>query len=558
MSDNPSAPRGETPAPTPDAQSKGQLLYTFLRNSPWITIAILLHVLIFAVLSVIYIKHQRPVKRTEDMAVSIAQTPLELPPAIEEPPEIIDRSSVPILPTEKEGPVNPDPNYIPDAAPGRQGEITDEIDPTKDPGIFNPDPEALSNLPSGATGGTPIGVGAVGHHGTGTPSAYASRRAGGGGKGGGGLGQGGGGGRGGKAEEAVNKALIWLQRHQSPDGSWDSDGFSSQCKKNTCSGPGNPINDPGLTGLALLCYLGAGYTHESGLFKTTVKDGLKYLMTLQEESGPEGSFGDMVGQHSIYNHACAALAMAEAYGMTQAKPFKESATKGMAFVLKAQNPYAAWRYAFPPDGDNDSSVTGWMVMVLKSCKLSGMKVDEQAIQNALGFIDEVTDPATGRTGYTSLGEMPSRMPGQRASFPPEKSESLTAVGMLVRIFGGHTLDSDPMISKGADLLVQKVPVWEPDTGAIDYYYWYYGTLTMFQVGGPRWEKWNAALKTALIDHQRLNDNEDEFGSWDPIDPWSSEGGRIYSTALNCLSMEVYYRYPRVFGTVEREAVKVGK
>jgi hypothetical protein len=119
--------------------------------------------------------------------------------------------------------------------------------------------------------------------------------------------------------------------------------------------------------------------------------------------------------------------------------------------------------------------------------------------------------------------------------------------MVARIFAGRTLETDPMLSKGADLLVNKLPTWEPDTGAIDFYYWYYATLAMFQVGGPRWEKWNQALKTALLDKQRLNKEEDEYGSWDPLDPWAIEGGRIYSTAVNCLSMEVYYRYPRVFG-----------
>jgi hypothetical protein len=138
-----------------------------------------------------------------------------------------------------------------------------------------------------------------------------------------------------------------------------------------------------------------------------------------------------------------------------------------------------------------------------------------------------------------------------AEFPGEKSESMTAVAMLCRIFSGHTLQDDPLISKGAELLVRTPPKWETG-GDIDYYYWYYGTLAMHQVGGPRWERWNEAMKSAIIDHQRNNKDEDEYGSWDPLDPWSSEGGRIYSTALNCLCMEVYYRYPRVFGTADRD------
>ena len=33
------------------------------------------------------------------------------------------------------------------------------------------------------------------------------------------------------------------------------------------------------------------------------------------------------------------------------------------------------------------------------------------------------------------------------------------------------------------------------------YYWYYGTLAMFQMGGENWERWNKNLKTVVIDHQ---------------------------------------------------------
>ena len=33
-----------------------------------------------------------------------------------------------------------------------------------------------------------------------------------------------------------------------------------------------------------------------------------------------------------------------------------------------------------------------------------------------------------------------------------------------------------------------------------------------------------------------------------LPPWGDEGGRVYSTALLTMCLEVYYRYGRVFGT----------
>ncbi len=58
---------------------------------------------------------------------------------------------------------------------------------------------------------------------------------------------------------------------------------------------------------------------------------------------------------------------------------------------------------------------------------------------------------------------------------------------------------------------------------------------------------------ALPSHQRADAGADERGSWDPVDCWSPEGGRIYATALNCLSMEVYYRYGRFLEVPDNSA-----
>ena len=77
------------------------------------------------------------------------------------------------------------------------------------------------------------------------------------------------------------------------------------------------------------------------------------------------------------------------------------------------------------------------------------------------------------------------------------------------------------------------------------YYWYYGSIAMFQLGGPYWKAWNGALKNALIPTQkRMGCNN---GSWDPAGAWGGAGGRVYATAINVLTLEVYYRYKRVSG-----------
>jgi hypothetical protein len=77
------------------------------------------------------------------------------------------------------------------------------------------------------------------------------------------------------------------------------------------------------------------------------------------------------------------------------------------------------------------------------------------------------------------------------------------------------------------------------------YYWYYGSLALFQLQDEAWRPWNAALQTELLSLQR---KEGELaGSWDPNTVWGGYGGRVYSTAMAALCLEVYYRYLPLYG-----------
>ena len=118
--------------------------------------------------------------------------------------------------------------------------------------------------------------------------------------------------------------------------------------------------------------------------------------------------------------------------------------------------------------------------------------------------------------------------------------------MLTRVFLDENPETSKPIQQGARLCLERLPVWNEGDGSVDHYYWYYGTLAMFQVSGRQWAKWNKAMKKAIVDHQCKNGCEK--GSWDPIGPWGEDGGRVYATAVMTMCLEVYYRYGKVFGT----------
>ena len=222
-----------------------------------------------------------------------------------------------------------------------------------------------------------------------------------------------------------------------------------------------------------------------------------------------------------------------------------SAERAIAYVHKARNPYGAWRYDVPPIGENDTSVTGWMVLALKSAEEGGLTVAREAYAGALSWLDEVTDPATGRVGYDAPGSPSSRVRGVNDHYPTD-GEAMTAVGLLCRFFLGQDPQENGDMERHADLLLHALPAWDPEGLGCDMYAWYYGSYAMFQMGGRHWKRWSTAMEGAVLESQRQDAHY--AGSWDPVGPWGYSGGRVYSTALMVLCLEVYFRYGRLLGT----------
>ena len=369
-----------------------------------------------------------------------------------------------------------------------------------------------------------------------------------------------GGGRGGNATEAaVLDALKWLRDHQSQDGFWDCDEFMYEDKFEgpPSDGPGNSVNDVGITGLALLAFLGNGHTMSKGQFSHHVRGGISWLKRNQDD---EGLFGEEVGNPTLYNHAIATMAMGEAYYFEKRSPLlAKTMKKAVKVIVNARNPYEVWRYSMEADGDNDSSITGWMVFALKTAQDGKINISKDNYDGAKEWFDTMTDAGTGRTGYAfgdggGPGGRPSRIKAYIEKFPPEKSEALTAVSLLCRIFMTDVEEVDvwkkhpdyDLLKKQADLLVRTLPLWSQDGSTNDMYYWYYGTFALNQWGGKNWKTWKKAIERALLENQHKTKGNLK-GSWDPNGPWGEDGGRVYSTATCAMILEVYYRYARVLG-----------
>ncbi|MCH7729233.1 MAG: hypothetical protein IH991_22545 [Planctomycetes bacterium] len=85
------------------------------------------------------------------------------------------------------------------------------------------------------------------------------------------------------------------------------------------------------------------------------------------------------------------------------------------------------------------------------------------------------------------------------------------------------------------------------------YYNYYATQVMRQFyaddKAPEWEAWNTKMRDGLVDTQVKNKNSHEFGSWHFTgDHGAGRGGRIYSTSMATMILEVYYRHMPIYQT----------
>ena len=351
-------------------------------------------------------------------------------------------------------------------------------------------------------------------------------------------------------QDPIISGLIWLAKHQNPDGSWGAKSFQNQCKDTKCSGTGDEQFNIGLTGLSMLAFTGAGYTDSSrdtydGIcFGDVVKKASGYLISIQLS---DGTFGGVKEGKFMYNQALATYAMADLCALAMDNPagviFREPVERATKYIVDAQNPGKGWRYQ-PKGGVNDTSVTGWVAMALKAAEGCNIPVPPESFAGIKSFYDDVTDKTYGKVGYTELGSLAVRGDeDQRLVNANTIQPCLTAIGIMVRI----SIDkktTDPLIKLGVKQIISKLPTWDISNPCIiDYYYWFYGTKCLTAYDGPAGKNWNIwwkKIKDVLPKNQCTKEDGCADGSWDPIDRWGCEGGRVYSTTINILTLSSYF------------------
>lgn len=324
-------------------------------------------------------------------------------------------------------------------------------------------------------------------------------------------------------ERAVVKALQWLKKTQNSDGSWA------------------PSSRPAMAGLCLLAYLAHGETPTSEEYGQTVQNAMQYLIR-HVESLPETTGGTR--KIEPYTNGIVAYALSEAYGMTKLPNLKPAMDKALFLVVDGQQKSGGYDYSYAKGERWDLSVAGWQFQAMKAGFVSGANVDDldKAIDKGISFIKQVAYSKTNATrpmGYASPGGGSWGMQGAGA--------------LCLQLLGEGGCKEVKTVSK---LIVDShLPtiVWTNPNLLIGgahsnpMYHWYYETQVMFHTGQSSWRKWNEKFAPMVVSNQK------EEGYWEcppglKPDPKTGKVGnpgaydRWYTTALCCLSLQVYYRY----------------
>lgn len=323
--------------------------------------------------------------------------------------------------------------------------------------------------------------------------------------------------RGGSAasEAAVERGLAWLAHHQAADGSWRFDLSGCRCD-GACSHPGTVTSTTASTGIALLPFLGAGHTQAEGAYRETVTRGLYYVMSRMRPS-PRG--GDL-SEGTMYGHGVAALALAEAFGMTNDPMLAPYVRDAVRYIETSQDMHGGgWRYL--PGQAGDTTVTAWQIAALKSAAIAGTAVPSPTIDAACRFLDRVQVRQGEGYGYLA----------------PQDRSCTSAIGLLCRIYTAWP--DEQTLDRGLAKLAKPGPPPE------SVYQNFYLAQALLLRNHPAWRRWNAINRDQLIARQARGGHE--AGSWTFADADTAPGGRLGHTAIAVLTLEVYYRLLPIYG-----------
>lgn len=305
-----------------------------------------------------------------------------------------------------------------------------------------------------------------------------------------------------RVDPAVENALQYLARVQKEDGSFPES-------------YGDSTGIPALAGMAILS---KGHLPTEGPYTEALNRCIDFVLANQRPDSGIFEKGN-AGSGPMYAHNISTLFLSEVSGMVdpgRQEKIAAALPPALKLILKAQavkkeeRHQGGWRY-HPGSSDSDTSCSGWALMALRSAKLNGAAVPDEAIAAAVSYLSRHQELKEGSFGYMDSHD---------------HARSLTGMGLLcLELCGRH---GSKETVQAADYVMKTFRDLPGDQ--FEFYGNYYNSQGTFQIGGRYWSEYASWMYDTYLKKQS------EDGSWN-----SREAGRIYGTAMMVLAFTVPYR-----------------
>ncbi|MBI2931899.1 MAG: hypothetical protein HYY16_09625 [Planctomycetes bacterium] len=267
-------------------------------------------------------------------------------------------------------------------------------------------------------------------------------------------------------------------------------------------------------------------------FRAATRRGLQWL---HSQMDPSGRVGSREGRF-MYGHALATLAFARAYAVLWDPLYKLHAKAALEFLVNARAPGAGWDYQ-PRGRDSNVCLTVWAMAAVAAARDIGLETNPGLDRELAQWLDELTDPRNYRTGYRRRGERGWGLDEY------DEHDMNTAAALCIRMAIRQST-AHPAAQGAARRLAVDLPFLSPDGASVDYLYWHLGTRALAAHQGRNgnlWKDWQPRLTRGLLRAQRSHRDGCYEGSWEPSDRWGCEGGRVYATAINAVTLALVRR-----------------
>lgn len=272
----------------------------------------------------------------------------------------------------------------------------------------------------------------------------------------------------------------------------------------------------GVSALCTLAFLAAGSAPGRGPHGDVVARAVDYLLLhtdLADESPQRGYIsaqGDALSQN--HGHGYAALALAEAYGMSSgSERIRTALVAAVERIELSQGSEGGWSYLPRAVPDHEGSVTICLVQALRAARDAGIQVDPRVVQRAEDYVRRL-QAKNGLFCYT-LGD--------------ERRVSVALTAAAIATLNSAGRYDDVAIQSGIDAIWSALALQEETGKPADFpeYERLYLAQAFWQLSDPsHFQRWFE------VERERILRTQDADGSWGK----GSRFGPAYATAVNCL------------------------